>query len=44
VNVIIFDDYHDTLRTLPWFAELADHKVMIWNDHEQHVEPIGGNQ
>jgi D-3-phosphoglycerate dehydrogenase / 2-oxoglutarate reductase len=37
MNVTILDDYHDTLRTLPCFARLADHKVTIWNDHVQDV-------
>jgi D-3-phosphoglycerate dehydrogenase len=33
MNVTILDDYHDTVRTLPCFTKLADHKVTIWNDH-----------
>src|SRR5882672_4356007 len=35
MNVTILDDYHDTIRTLPCFSRLADHKVTIWNDHVQ---------
>ena len=40
MNVTILDDYHDTLRTLPSFAKLADHKVTIWNDHVQDVDVL----
>jgi len=40
MNVTILDDYHDTLRTLPSFAKLADHKVTIWNDHVQDVDAL----
>ncbi|WP_024518492.1 D-2-hydroxyacid dehydrogenase family protein [Bradyrhizobium sp. Tv2a-2] len=40
MNVTILDDYHDTLRTLPCFAKLADHKVTIWNDHVQDVDVL----
>jgi D-3-phosphoglycerate dehydrogenase / 2-oxoglutarate reductase len=40
MNVTILDDYHDTLRTLPCFARLADHKVTIWNDHVQNVDVL----
>jgi len=35
MNVTILDDYHDTVRMLPCFTKLADHKVTIWNDHVQ---------
>jgi D-3-phosphoglycerate dehydrogenase len=40
MNVTILDDYHDTLRTLPCFAKLADHKVTIWNDHVQDIDVL----
>src|SRR6201988_1256475 len=40
MNVTILDDYHDTLRTLPCFARLADHKVTIWNDHVQDIDAL----
>lgn len=40
MNVTILDDYHDTLRTLPCFAKLADHNVTIWNDHLQAVDAL----
>jgi len=40
MNVTILDDYHDTLRTLPSFAKLADHEVTIWNDHVQDVDAL----
>ena len=40
MNVTILDDYHDTLRTLPCFANLAEHKVTIWNDHVQDIDVL----
>jgi D-3-phosphoglycerate dehydrogenase / 2-oxoglutarate reductase len=40
MNVTILDDYHDTLRTLPCFAKLAEHKVTIWNDHVQDIDVL----
>jgi len=40
MNVTILDDYHDTLRTLACFAELADHKITIWNDHVQDINVL----
>ena len=40
MKVTILDDYHDTLRTLPCFAKLADHQVTIWNDHVEETEPL----
>ncbi|MCB1390342.1 MAG: D-2-hydroxyacid dehydrogenase family protein [Rhodobacteraceae bacterium] len=33
MKVHILDDWHDTLRHLPSFARLADHRVTIWTDH-----------
>jgi D-3-phosphoglycerate dehydrogenase len=29
MNVSILDDYHDTVRTLPCFAKLAEHQVTM---------------
>jgi len=40
MNITILDDYHDTLRTLPCFARLQDHRVTIWNDHVQDLETL----
>src|SRR5882724_8029288 len=40
MNVTILDDYHDTIRTLPCFTRLADHKVTIWNDHVQDDDAL----
>jgi D-3-phosphoglycerate dehydrogenase / 2-oxoglutarate reductase len=40
MNVTILDDYHGTLRTLPCFAKLADHRVTIWNDHAEDVDVL----
>jgi D-3-phosphoglycerate dehydrogenase len=33
VKVTIFDDWFDTLRTLPCFRKLDGHEVTVWNDH-----------
>jgi D-3-phosphoglycerate dehydrogenase len=48
MNVTILDDYHDTVRTLPCFAKLTDHRVTIWNDHVQDedalVERLAGTE
>jgi D-3-phosphoglycerate dehydrogenase len=40
MNVTILDDYHDTVRTLPCFTKLADHKVTIWHDHVQDDDAL----
>jgi D-3-phosphoglycerate dehydrogenase len=40
MNVSILDDYHDTVRTLPCFAKLAEHQVTTWNDHVQEAEEL----
>jgi D-3-phosphoglycerate dehydrogenase len=40
MKITILDDYFDTLRTLPCFAKLAGHEVMIWNDHQQDVDRL----
>jgi D-3-phosphoglycerate dehydrogenase / 2-oxoglutarate reductase len=40
MNVTILDDYHDTVRALPCFTKLADHKVTIWNDHVQDDDAL----
>src|SRR5712671_2040608 len=37
MKVAILDDYHDTVRTLKCFRQLAGHDVTIWNDHVQDV-------
>ena len=37
MKVSVLDDYHDTVRTLPCFAKLADHDVRVWTDHVQDV-------
>ncbi len=38
MKISILDDYFDTLRTLPCFEKLKQHKVKIWNDHVQDVD------
>jgi len=40
MKVSILDDYFDTLRTLPCFARLDGHEVMVWNDHVQDVDAL----
>lgn len=40
MNISILDDYHDTIRTLPCFAKLAEHNVTIWNDHVQETDAL----
>ena len=40
MKITILDDYHDTLRHLPCFAELDAHAVAIWNDHCQDLVPL----
>lgn len=34
MRVHILDDWHDSLRALPCFAQLAGHEVTVWTDHE----------
>jgi D-3-phosphoglycerate dehydrogenase len=34
MKIHILDDWFDTLRTLPCFAKLNGHDVMVWTDHE----------
>ena len=40
MNITILDDYHDTVRHLPCFAQLAGHSVTIWNDHVQDTDAL----
>jgi D-3-phosphoglycerate dehydrogenase / 2-oxoglutarate reductase len=40
MKVGILDDYHDTVRTLACFRQLAGHDVTIWNDHVQDVDAL----
>src|SRR5947209_3235508 len=40
MKVAILDDWFDTIRTLPCFAELANHDVTVWNDHVQDVDVL----
>jgi D-3-phosphoglycerate dehydrogenase / 2-oxoglutarate reductase len=39
-KVTVLDDYHDTLRTLACFQELAARDVTVWNDRVQDVDPL----
>jgi D-3-phosphoglycerate dehydrogenase len=40
MKVAILDDYHDTVRTLACFGQLAGHHITIWNDHVQDVDAL----
>ncbi len=40
MKITILDDYFDTLRTLACFDKLADHDVMVWNDHLQDTDAL----
>lgn len=40
MQVVVLDDYLDTVRHLPCFAKLADHDVTIFNDHVEDVEEL----
>lgn len=40
MKISVFDDYHDTLRTLECFKKLAGHELRIWNDHVQEVDAL----
>src|SRR5215470_11120254 len=40
MKISIFDDYFDTLRTLPSFQKLKGHEVVIWNDHVQDTDAL----
>ena len=40
MKVAILDDYHDTVRTLACFRQLAGHDVTIWNDHMQDIDAL----
>ena len=40
MNITILDDYHDTIRTLAAFKNLAGHNVTIWNDHTKDVDTL----
>jgi D-3-phosphoglycerate dehydrogenase / 2-oxoglutarate reductase len=40
MNIAILDDYFDTVRTLPSFAKLKGHDVVIWNDYVQDTDAL----
>src|SRR6202035_1331588 len=40
MKVAILDDYHDTVRTLACFRQLAGHDVTVWNDHVQDTDAL----
>jgi D-3-phosphoglycerate dehydrogenase / 2-oxoglutarate reductase len=40
MKITIFDDYFDTIRTLPCFEKLKKHEVKIWNDHVQNTDTL----
>src|SRR6516165_1192735 len=35
MKIAILDDYHDTIRSLACFGQLAGHEVTVWTDHVQ---------
>ena len=40
MKISILDDYHDTVRTLSCFQQLAGHDVTVWNDHVQDLDAL----
>lgn len=40
MKVHILDDWFDTLRTLPCFAQLAEHDVTVWTDHVEDIDVL----
>jgi D-3-phosphoglycerate dehydrogenase / 2-oxoglutarate reductase len=40
MKISILDDYFDALRSLECFKKLANHEVLIWNDHVQETEAL----
>ena len=40
MKISILDDYFDTLRTLPCFAKLTGHEIVVWNDHVQDTDVL----
>ena len=40
MKVHILDDWFDTLRTLPCFAQLAEHDVTVWTDHVEDIDTL----
>lgn len=40
MNITIFDDYQDVVRTLDAFRKLEGHRVTIWNDHTKDVDVL----
>lgn len=42
MKISILDDYHDTVRTLACFRQLADHDVKIWTDHVDDIDALAG--
>ncbi|MEM7041974.1 MAG: D-2-hydroxyacid dehydrogenase family protein [Pseudomonadota bacterium] len=40
MQVHILDDWFDTLRTLPSFARLSEHRVTVWNDYVENGDVL----
>ncbi len=40
MNISILDDVHHVFGTLPSYAKLAGHQVMIWHDHTEDVDVL----
>src|SRR5215469_15103982 len=40
MNIAVFDDYQDTIRTLACYSKMAGHKVTIWKDHTKDPDVL----
>ena len=40
MKIAILDDYHDTIRTLGCFSQLAGHDITVWTDHVQDDDAL----
>ena len=40
MKIAILDDYHDTIRTLGCFSQLAGHGITVWTDHVQDDDAL----
>lgn len=40
MKVTILDDVLDTVRSLPSFAKLSGHEVVVWNEHTKDVDVL----
>ena len=40
MNIAVFDDYQDTIRTLACYSKMAGHQVTIWKDHTKDPDVL----